>query len=566
MPTLRIMLADPRVVVIKRPDVIELVSGLIEGDSLAFDPTTSDDGLPEARVCRDIGDATVIRIDLFEEVPRRVRIWKGITSGFEVYYSIRNGDILLADHFKNILTLLPPTERGPSEEAILDHFMFRHVRGHSTYCRNVWRPGHGEMVQIDLPLGKVTTHIFDRLESSSKTESVERYIAGVDHALSRVLEPLRSASGVVNMLSGGVDSTLIQTYFGRQVPALNVVPDSDAFSLGGKNAPAVAQFLDVDFQRVVVHQAEFLSQLEAAIDRRGLPPNYPQWVTLTRVFNLPHAEFVVGERADALFARPGNRTPYFARHFSKAPGSLLLPLLGVISARTHRRRLQLLAQQAEALRHDPLSPLGFASQISIYADMGLTERTFGRDRVNERLRARLEYILPRVKLLTADADRYVRHLEVAQWRTFYNEHILLLRHLAFAYGKSLIAPYNSGPVVASALAVPPAQRYSDGLQSKYILKRLLAQRLPAYNTKRKKDDIVIPFRQYYTNGPLAGIWSKYEVPDIFSGDARKQLIEQPSESTWNAVTFAIWRKRIADNATLQPTPMSIDIELVLKDQ
>jgi asparagine synthetase B (glutamine-hydrolysing) len=366
---------------------------------------------------------------------------------------------------------------------------------------------------------------------------------------------------VVNMLSGGVDSTLIQTYFGRRVPALNVVPDSNAFSLGGKNAPAVAQLLGIDLQRVVVHQAEFLSQLEAAIDGRGLPPNYPQWVTLTRVFNLPYAEFVIGERADALFARPGNRLPHFARHFSKAPGSLLLPLLGLIPARTHLRRLQLLAQQAEGLRHDPLSALGFASQISIYADMALTERTFGRDKVNERLGARIEYMVPRVKLLPANADRYVRHLEVAQWRTFYNEHILLLRHLAFAYGKSLVAPYNSGPVVASALAVPPAQRYSDGLQSKYILKRLLAQRLPAYNANRKKDAIAVPFGQYYTNGPLAGVWSKYEVPDIFSGDARKQLIEQPSESTWNAVTFAIWRKRIAANATLQPTPISIDMEL-----
>lgn len=558
MPQLVLNITDPSVLLVEHMDTTWVISGLDEPLTADWAARTGDDGAAEAEVAREVGDATIIRIDCHRAAAKRVRIWKGLTSGYEVYVARRpNRDLILADHFRNALALLPVSARAPSDEAIVDHFLVRHVPGRLTYSRTVRRAGHGECLSLDLVTGREESISFDRMISGREIKPMERWIDEIDGALSDVLQPLQRRRGITNMLSGGVDSSLIHSYLGRSIPAITVLPDNATFKMGGTRAAMVGQILGIDWKPVVVSSTEFLTHLEEAIEARGLPPHYPQWVTLTRVFNGPNAGYIVGERADSLFSNEGGRVPMVAIYLSTSVGRLAMPLVHLGARYLKKRGFQLLPAQSESMRRDPLSPRGWASLLTLNTDMDLSEDVFGYEIVERRLQSRLDYIEERAQLLLPKDNRYQRNLETAQWLVFYNEHILLFRHLAFGYGKTLHAPFNTGALVRTALSVPPSHRYSKGTESKYLLNGLLRRRVPAYDTKVRKDLIELPMEDYYASGPLKGIWSKYDVPDFFNGPHRAQLTDRMTQSTWNAITYAIWRKRLADNPKLTPHKASL---------
>jgi hypothetical protein len=560
MPNVRILYADPKVLRIDRPGATWLISGLVTGGEATFEPDQSSDGRAEAALCRRVGDATLLRVDHADGSPTRIRVWRGGASSYEAHHAIRpGGDVIVADHFRNIVALVPVEERQPSDAVAIDHFLFRHARGRETYSRAVRRAGHGEVVDIDVRTGHVGVGIFDRLVSRLDPRPHEEYIAELDRALAEELDELRGVPGAVMMLSGGMDSTLMQSYLGNDVPALHVQADSDDFHLGGEYLDAAATALGIEPERVVVPTDEFLQQLEEAIDGRALPPHFPQWVTLGRVYTRPHDVFIIGERAGA-YSRFGGRIPYTARRLSRFPGSLLQPLLRAAASLGRPHRLRLLADQAPALGNDPRSPHGWGAQMpQSYGDRAWVERVFGYDAVLARYEERLAYVEQHVELLPSNVDRYFRHLEIARWLEFYNENNSQFRSLAFAYGKSMVDPFTARSVIDAVLAVPATERFQDGAHSKYIVERLLRERVPAYPATAEKDDIVVPFRRYYSSGPLARVWDRYEVPSLFTGADRARLLEQPIDTDWNAVTWAIWQDRIATNRRLRPLPAGVDV-------
>lgn len=554
MAQLVLDIVDPNAFVLERGASIWVISGLFEPLAAGFGDRPSDDGESEAALCRDLGDGTIIRLDRTQDSVRRVRIWKGISSGYEVFYALRpNGDVLLADHFRNAMTLIPASERATSTESLIDHYLLRHVPGAGTYVRAFKRAAHGECVDIDVVSRRETRSAFDRLVSSGGIEPIDTWVNRIDAAMSRVLGPLKNSPGLVNMLSGGIDSSLIQTYLGTDVSAVTVVPDTSSFSMGGTRAEMVAKVLGVKERReIVISGDQFLQQTEEAVDARGLPPNFPQWVTLPRIYDTPGNAFVVGERADSLFSREGGRVPLVARHLSTPLGSLFIPLARAVAKRAKLRGFQLLPNQSEWMRRDPLHARGWPSLLALYTDMDLIEDTFGKEQVEKRLAERVEYVTKRAQLQSPRSDRYLRNLEAAQWIVFYDEQIMMFRHVGYAFGKAIHAPFSTAPLVHASLSIPLTHRYSKGSEGKYLLNRLLARRMPQYDTSMRKDHIELPMSEYYRNGPLKGIWDKYEVPEVFTGALRERVTSQWSEMTWTAITYAIWKKRIADNASLTP--------------
>lgn len=551
-------IVDPAAESFARPGVFWVVSGAVAPLDPAWPDSARADGRAEAALVTALGDATVIRVELDGERPVALRIWKGLSSGHEVYVLQRaDGALVLADHFRNAVAHLPAGRRDPSPAALIDHYLLRFVPGRLSYAAAITRPAHGTCLDIELASGRSREVPFDRIVSGQEMRTTSAWVGEIDRALSGVLAPVAAGDGVVNMLSGGIDSSLIQTYFGDRVPALTVASADGGARLGGTRAEMVAKLLGVPLRQVAVSGADFLRQLEAAIDGRGMPPQYPQWVTLADVFRGPDAAYVIGERADALFSREGGRVPLVARYFTSR---LTAPAVGLfdLGARVLKKRgFQLLPQQARAMRNDPLSPEGWPSQILINTDLPLAEDVFGPASVRERIAARLAYMAERAVLLGPQASPYLRNLEAAQWLVYYDEQILLFRHLAFALGKRLHAPFSSRALLSAAAAVPPAARYSRNLEAKYLLNDLLAMRLPGYDTRLRKDHIEMPMQAYYESGPLKDVWQRYPVPDPFAGTHRFRLTARMTEATWNAITHAIWKRRIADNPDLAPLPRRV---------
>jgi hypothetical protein len=173
---------------------------------------------------------------------------------------------------------------------------------------------------------------------------------------------------------------------------------------------------------------------------------------------------------------------------------------------------------------------------------------------------RLDYAARRVRLFAPREERFSRHVELDQWLEIFSDPMLPDRHLANAYGKTVFTPYAAGSVVRRALEVPVGQRYVRGLQAKHLLKQVLKGRLPRYPINQRKLGTGLPFERYYTRGPLSKIWERYEVPELFRGDARQRLVTHPSQTTWNAITWAIWQEQVVRNPALAPIPGSRTLE------
>ncbi len=151
MPKLEIVLANPEVRRVDRPDATWLLVGCDEYDAVRLEQSGNDRDEIEAEICARAGDATIIKVVHSKRRAHRVSAWRGPTSVHEVFrLERRNGDLIIADHFRNLLARLPMGERTPSDDAIIDHFIFRATPGHNTYCQRIARLGHGERITIEL--------------------------------------------------------------------------------------------------------------------------------------------------------------------------------------------------------------------------------------------------------------------------------------------------------------------------------------------------------------------------------------------------------------------------------
>ncbi len=60
------------------------------------------------------------------------------------------------------------------------------------------------------------------------------------------------------------------------------------------------------------------------------------------------------------------------------------------------------------------------------------------------------------------------------------------------------------------------------------------------------------FVQYYKAGPLSRIWDSYDVPEFITGEARTRMVSAPLDTTYSAVSYAIWNRRVLENQHLEP--------------
>lgn len=553
---LEISYTDPRAVVVGDADCTWVVSGMLADQHPAFD-AAAHDGSAEAALCRRIGDATVLRVDHPEGEVTRVRMWRGAISSHELYaVRLPDGHTVIADHFRNVIARIPVEVRRASEQVAIDHFVFRYAAGHQAFAEGVERVGHGDVVELDPRTGRVERSVFERLESGEESRPRAMYAVALGEALASATARVGALPGLAVMFSGGMDSTLIQSYLGPDVPSLHLSVDDPRFAFGGAHMKASAALLGLDPRQVVIHADEFLGHVEAAVDARAVPPQHPQWVTLGQAFASDHETFVFGERA-GIFARLGGKMPHRAGRVARLPRPLVRAGSWPVARLSRPRRLHLIAEQAPLMAEDPMSPDGWGAQMpQEYGDRRWAERVFGADRVRARYQARLDYIAGRVALLPPSSDRYFRHLEIASWGNFFCENQSQFLSFALARGKSITDPFASPEVIGAALSIPATERYEDGIRGKYVIADLLRQRLPAYPASTK-DPIRVPYVEDYRSGPLGTVWEAYDLPDFFSGPERRRLLEHPGLPAWNAITWAIWRDRIERNPGLTPLPSTV---------
>ena len=492
----------------------------------------------------------------------RLDAYRSITATRNVYVvDVPDGPLVVTDNFRNAVAELPVAERTVSTSAIVDHLLFRNQIEPNTYVTGVRALEHGTHFRRDAATGEQWTRLVERLAPETNI-TVDDAQAAIDDALRTVLDETVPDDGVTNMLSGGVDSTLLQTYLG-DVPALVMETDSPEFAFEIETAETAAEMLDASTRRVVVEEADFLAELEASVDALGFPSHYNQTVLTDAAFRASDGTvYLNGEGADALFGLRGVKGARIA--------DFLGPLFSIPGASTAwTRAFDTLSSRAAnlpaiAARLDrPLAdPDSFAQRFSFFTDPGVVAQFTDARTVAERFRRQSEYVDERVERSSgcrfADQVSFgqllsaFRHNTVAQWR-----------QLGHVHGHSLVAPFKTRRLTTCALSIPAEDRYIGRLgsfTSKHLLKSLLVDRLPAYPARQPKGAGSLPVERYFDDGPLADVFERYEPPSFVPDSMREEHVEQFGPVTWNLVTFAVWRDRVLQNPNVSRVPGTTVVE------
>lgn len=391
-----------------------------------------------------------------------------------------------------------------------------------------------------------------------------------DNALWSTLNENITDENPVNLFSGGVDSSLVHFYLGSSVPAINIYANNFEFEKSGKikknfelekkYCDEAAELLNIQVIRYCMNPNDYLTQLIDSIRNLGCPPHQPHMIWFSEVFREKYKQFIIAERADALFGH-GGRVARAASIFASPAGTKFLAVLIRNFAPFHDGLTRRLVNSAYGLKEDPNSPVGYGALTSIFTDLDLLNQTFGQDMVSDRLHARLEYMTGRVTRVGPSAKKFVQHFETAQLVDYFCEDTFALyRQLALARGKTLFSPFLDRKVVESAMAIPARIRYINKNKGKFFLKQLLKSKLPEYKTNKNKAYPFVHFPSYYPDGPLSSVWERYRFPDVFPKSVKERLVQEPNILTWQAIKYAIWEDEIQKNSHLADLPKAIQLQ------
>ena len=506
-----------------------------------------------ADFCQSHRDALVVFIEHTNGEARSLQVWRGIFSGRELFFAVRRtGDVVLSDHFRNVLAALPRSDRMPDERILTAHYLFRKPHGRMTYSKAITRVSHAEHLVIDPRTSEVQWSLFDQVDASPDHRSTEEYVSAIDASLKGALDRVPEVGSTALMFSGGVDSTLLMTYVPESVRAVTFVPDTPEFGPETNYARDAASMLGIGSDEIPYAESDFLEMLETITDMAGTPlfdDATPYFGNLIR--EQPYDSFVTGEGGDSAFGI----SLKLARISSWFRFPVVREALGAAAPHVPGQlgyRMRQIVPIAAGFAKSPLSPDGYAGNARTFGDTSLFQSLVDTSLVEELKMMQLDYVTQRVKLGANPASVFQSHIEVAHWMILFGNPCLFDRLIAHACGKRILSPYLDGPVLAELTRVPVEERYIRGLRAKWILKDLLARRLPPYPTNQRKKATALPYERFYRAGPLTTIWNDYDVPAIFTGAKRDELVREPSTSTWNAITYAIWKQRVAENPDLRP--------------
>ena len=563
MPTVEATFTDADVARVETPSGVWFLLGANHVDVASVTALTT--GGEPKEFCRRNRDALVVFVETQHGHAVQLGLWKSLFSSHELFYTVRpSGDVVVSDHFRNVLAALPTAARQPDEHSLVGHYLTRKPFGKRTYSRSIARLSHAESVQIDLRTSRVQSSVFDRVSSDAEKRPSSEYLATIDAALDQAFAKVPTDGGAALMFSGGVDSTLLMTYASDVIQPVTFVPDTPEFRGETEYARHAMSLLGRETLEIPAPEACFVDMLEAATDALGTPvfdDSSPYFADA--ILNQPHETFILGIGADSAFGM-SLKLSRFSSWF-RFPGvrhavSGLAP-----HAPGHLGyRLGQVAPKAEGFARNLLDPDGYAGNARSFGDTSLFQVTVDPSLVSRVKTEQLDYVTKRVERAADPGSAFLSHIELSHWMVVFGNSLMHDRLTAQSIGRRVAGPYCDADILSKLATIPVEERYIQGLRAKWMLKDLLDQRLPAYPSNQRKKATALPYERFYRDGPLTTIWDRYDVPDIFEGELRDELISSPSTSTWNAITYAVWEQRVAKNPDLQPHDANLMVSFTIE--
>ncbi|WP_226480652.1 asparagine synthase-related protein [Natrinema amylolyticum] len=497
-------------------------------------------GFAEIKALHDSlpGEGTVVVLSERADEPT-VRAHRGITSAYEVFYCLdSSGEPVLTDLFRNALARLEPADRTVPDRAKADHLLYR-TTPIDSYVERIHRLGHGETLTWTPGETTPRTELTETLAPETGLSPASAH-ERLDEVLSAVCAPIADDSSL--MLSGGVDSTVLEPYLTNPTESVTASFDTPELAFEREYADRANDLVETDREVVEMTESNYLERLEAAVDALGMPPHQLQTPTFDGIYREfdGSERLVSGQGADAVFGLGGSlevaRTVWRTRHLGYVP-----PVV---------EKLQRHRDVLEGLRRHPSDPDGQALQFAVYTDVPSVVDAIGRRRYERRQRERYEYAMDRVPAATG--DRYARHVHVGQWVDFFCEDaVTVWRQAGLARGREMYTPFAGKAVAELALGLSSPDRYVHDGEPKHVPKQLLGEWYPEYDRSKPKGNGNFPAERFLRSGPLESVFDRYEVPE-FAPDISGSIVDRSAGLAWNLAGYAVWRDRVLRSDDLEP--------------
>ena len=243
--------------------------------------------------------------------------YKTILGVPQLYYYESDGEIICSDRLNCLVKLLDHVELN--DEIVPMHFLFRSIPGDLTYYRHIKRLLPGQIMRWKA--GQICEQSIQGFNDLNASYTLKRddpaSLETVFSALNEVVgdyftQAEASAQSLATLLSGGVDSTLLQ-YFAnmhrKNTPSrsFSYVIESDDFQREVQYAQEASNLLHTDHTFVVLKPDDFPRLLMRTVDILAQPPileTEPSMLSIAEYTEnnaIPYRYFISGQGADTVF-------------------------------------------------------------------------------------------------------------------------------------------------------------------------------------------------------------------------------------------------------------------------
>lgn len=496
----------------------------------------------------------------FSKKEAQFSVYKTLLSLPQLYFSVSGREWIGADNLHYLTTLLDQIDID--EEVIPSHFLFRLAPGPLTILKNVrrlcpgelltWREGDYRLHRLEDLRFQDDPLSFTRANSDSRNRLYQE-LEGVIGAYTGDIQ--KSGQGLANLLSGGVDSSIIQLALNKKLPStpiqsFSIVPcETPSFEFEVEYARHASTIFNTEHTFVDVTPQEYADLLPQTIEILGQPvfsDVEPGKLALARFLaeRFPHLRFYfVGQGADALFGLKLARKLKIFESIGKIPGSrLALAAAGkVISSFSVKGRSLSKAALLLSASNNPHLFIAPPNTVAVYSDIEFARRCFG----DETLRRVFEY-RRNLEKQYLDSANLIEKVHTIDLLTDSYEVQVQSAQLFQAYQKEQVYPFLDDDIIRAGFAFSPQIRYLDGLRPKPLLKDILEERDLAVIARKPKGASV------YTNhvfawmksGPLHEMVQAIDPPAFLSRVDFEKLKQKPDYFLWNLLTFDIFKKKV----------------------
>jgi len=469
--------------------------------------------------------------------------------------------------------LLPLLDRVEiDDDAVPAHFLFRFVPGERTYFRGVRRLYPGK--QLCFHAGHVDISQLRRLRDLSfGVPHYDRYgataIGWIDGRMRSIVDRPRLIEAG-NLLSGGIDSSLVQAWLNELAPdgprrSWSFTVEAESFDFEEGYARDASRLLGTEHRLIGVREAEYPELFDRAIDVLAEPTLYNEgWACQLAVADALAAEpgaprvLFAGNAADALHGVGDLKPIERWRKLARFPGLQrlargVLPLVRRLPGSISWVDAIEMARETSSFR-DP------TSFVSIAGELEFALPAFGAAAVARAFEERRD--LEADQFASLDLLERIQMLDLVT--AGYDPTLAVVRLYA-ARGIDVLQVYLDETAITAPFAFAERVRYlRPHGRWRYRLKPLQQEMLRRRGlrelTGRKKGgtNFNADLWRWLSAGCLRDRVEAIERPAWLSATALEELKRRPTDFLWNLLVFDNFRRRVVVPASVRAAARAAD--------